>query len=99
MQDNIEVYQMDELSKAYGEVEYFRFDFSTLQEGEKIRCTRRNKGAATVNQKKKKVILIYWLIRKSKTRNPTNGFFSKKQSSCWEAKPLVNRKKIKEEFI
>ena len=37
MQDNIEVYQMDELSKAYGEVEYFRFDFSTLQEGEKIR--------------------------------------------------------------
>lgn len=59
MQDTIKVYQMDEISKAYGEVEYFRFDFSTLQEGKKIRCTRRNKGAATVNQKTKNKSFLY----------------------------------------
>ena len=79
MQDNIEVYQMDELSKAYGEVEYFRFDFSTLQEGEKIRCTRRNKGAATVNQKKKKSH-SYILVNKEEQNKKSKQWFLFKET-------------------
>lgn len=78
MQDNIEVYQMDELSKAYGEFEYFRFDFSTLQEGEKIRCTRRNKGAATVNQKKKSH--SYILVNKEEQNKKSKQWFLFKET-------------------